>query len=111
SPYVGMAEKHIAAMFREADLECAVLLLDEADSLLQDRRGAERSWEVTQVNEMLTQMENFHGIFIASTNLMDSLDEAAMRRFDVKVRFDYLSKAQAQEMLERLASKLEIILT
>lgn len=111
SPYVGMAEKHIAAMFREADLDCAVLLLDEADSLLQDRRGAERSWEVTQVNEMLTQMENFHGIFIASTNLMDSLDEAAMRRFDVKVRFDYLSKAQAQEMLERLASKLEIILT
>ena len=111
SPYVGMAEKNIAAMFREADLEHAVLLLDEADSLLQDRRGAQRSWELTQVNEMLTQMESFHGIFIASTNLMDSLDEAAMRRFDVKVRFDYLSKAQAQEMLERLASKLEIILT
>ena len=32
-------------------------VIDEADSLLADRRGAVRSWEVTQVNEMLTWME------------------------------------------------------
>jgi transitional endoplasmic reticulum ATPase len=34
-----------------------MLVIDEADSLLSDRRGAVRSWEVTQVNEMLTWME------------------------------------------------------
>ena len=48
----------------------------KGDSLLRDRHGAQRSWELTQVNEMLTQMERFRGIFIAPTNLMDSLDAA-----------------------------------
>jgi SpoVK/Ycf46/Vps4 family AAA+-type ATPase len=82
-------------MFRQAQEEEAVLLLDEADSFLQDRQGAQRSWEVTEVNEMLTQMETFDGIFIASTNLMTSLDSAALRRFDLKIRFNYLKREQA----------------
>ena len=106
SPYVGVAEKQIARMFREATREGAVLLLDEADSLLQDRRGAQRSWEVTQVNEMLTQMEDFRGIFIASTNMMDSLDAAALRRFDASVRFGYLDPEQAVRMFAQLLQSL-----
>jgi hypothetical protein len=48
-----------------------VLLLDEADSFLQDRRGAQRTYEVTEVNEMLQGMERFNGIFICTTNLLD----------------------------------------
>src|SRR5262249_49163191 len=108
SPYVGEAERNIARMFHEARLEGAVLLLDEADSLLRDRRGAVRAWEVTQVNEMLTQMEAFEGIFIASTNLIDSLDEAAMRRFDARVRLDYLAPGQAARMFMDLAQTLEL---
>jgi SpoVK/Ycf46/Vps4 family AAA+-type ATPase len=41
-------------------------------------------------------------VFIASTNLMDGLDRAALRRFDYKIRVDYLRPAQSQRMLERL---------
>jgi transitional endoplasmic reticulum ATPase len=104
SPYVGMAEKNIARMFDEACAEGAVLLLDEADSLLRDRQGAQRSWEVTQVNEMLTQMEGFRGVFVASTNLMDSLDAAAMRRFDARIRLGYLAPVQAWTMFRELAA-------
>ena len=55
-----------------------LLLIDEVDSFLQDRRGAQRIWEVTRVNEMLTQMEGFAGVFMASTNLMGGLDPAAL---------------------------------
>ena len=40
----------------QAKEENAVLLLDEADSFLQDRQGALRGWEITQVNELLKQM-------------------------------------------------------
>ena len=108
SPYVGMAERNIANMFHVARTEGAVLLLDEADSLLRDRQGAQQSWEVTQVNEMLTQMEEFRGIFIASTNLMNSLDAAAMRRFDACIRLDYLEPAQAWEMFAQLAGRFEL---
>jgi SpoVK/Ycf46/Vps4 family AAA+-type ATPase len=106
SPYVGEAERNIAAMFGQARRDGAVLLLDEADSLLRDRKGAQRTWEVTQVNEMLTQMEAFRGIFVASTNLMDSLDEAAMRRFDACIRLGYLGPRQAWDMFAALATSL-----
>lgn len=90
SMWVGGSEKNIAEMFHQAAAEDAVLLLDEADGLLADRRGAQQSWEVTQVNEMLTHMEDFQGIFICTTNLLDRLDAASLRRFAFKVRFDYM---------------------
>ena len=108
SMYVGGTEKLLAAMFEEARTEGAVLLLDEADSFLQERGKAKQSWQVTQVNEMLTQMEAFDGIFIASTNLMDQLDAAALRRFDLKVRFDYLRPEQAWTMFLDAAGRLGI---
>ena len=92
--YVGQTEKSIAAMFDDARQRDAVLVLDEADSFLRDRRGAHRSWEVTQVNELLTQMEAFDGIFICTTNLMESLDAASLRRFPWKILFDWLKPGQ-----------------
>ncbi len=101
SMYVGGSEKNIARAFREAEQEGALLLIDEVDSFLQDRRGAQRSWEVSMVNEMLTRMEAYSGVFIASTNLMDDLDQAALRRFDLKVKFDYLQAEQARSLLQR----------
>ena len=60
------------------------------------------------VNEMLTQMEAFTGIFIASTNLMGGLDAAAMRRFDAKVLFDYLRPDQGWQLLLRLCAQCGI---
>jgi SpoVK/Ycf46/Vps4 family AAA+-type ATPase len=98
SAWVGESEKAIARMFKQARAERAVLLLDEADSYLQDRRKAHHSWEVTQVNEMLTQMEEFDGLFICSTNLADDLDQASFRRFGMKVQFSYLKPEQAWAM-------------
>jgi len=94
SPYVGVAEMNIADMFEEAKEEQALLLLDEADSFLQDRTTLKQSWEITQVNELLTQMEAFDGLFICSTNLIEKLDAAASRRFDFKIKLNYLKASQ-----------------
>lgn len=104
SMWAGQTEKNIARAFAAARDEGAVLLIDEADSFLQDRGSAQRGWEVRQVNEMLTQMEAFDGIFIASTNLMESLDAASLRRFDFKVNFDYLTQQQRRRLFERVAT-------
>jgi SpoVK/Ycf46/Vps4 family AAA+-type ATPase len=98
SMWVGGTENNIADAFREAREEGAVLVFDEVDSFLQDRRSAKNSWEVTQVNEMLVQMENFNGIFIATTNLMAGLDQASLRRFDMKLEFGYLTPKQAWKL-------------
>jgi len=106
SMWVGGTEKNIANAFKEAKEEKAILVFDEVDSFLADRTGAKQSWEVTQVNEMLVQMENFDEIFIATTNLMDNLDRASLRRFDLKLEFSYLKPQQAWEIFLSYAKEL-----
>jgi SpoVK/Ycf46/Vps4 family AAA+-type ATPase len=98
SKFVGETEQNMAKMFEEAQTEQAVLLLDEADSFLRSRRRAERSYEVTEVNEMLQGMERFAGVFICTTNLFEDLDEAALRRFTFKIRFKPLTPEQRERM-------------
>ena len=105
SKYVGETEQNMAAMFEEATQEKAVLLLDEADSFLLDRRGAQRSYEVTEVNEMLQQMERHHGVFICTTNLLDRIDQAALRRFTFKIKFKPLTAEQRERMFVTEALK------
>lgn len=100
SKWVGESERNIAQAFAQAEQQGALLLIDEVDSFLRDRGQARAHWEVTLVNEMLTQMESFNGVFVASTNLMNNLDEASLRRFDLKVKFGFL-KPDAAEMLLR----------
>jgi SpoVK/Ycf46/Vps4 family AAA+-type ATPase len=98
SMWLGETEQQISKMFAEAQNEGALLFLDEADSFLRDRTLARAHWEVTQVNELLQRMERFEGIFIAATNLMDSIDAAAMRRFTWKLEFKALRHEQAWSM-------------
>lgn len=95
SMYVGESEKNIALAFAEAEQAGAALLIDEIDSFLPDRRQPSASWEATMVNEMLTRMEDFPGLMLASTNLPESLDKAALRRFDLKVCLRPLKPEQA----------------
>ncbi len=106
SKWVGESEKNIAKAFEEAKREEAVLIFDEVDSFLMDRGDANQQWEITQVNEFLVQMENFNGIFIATTNLIDNLDKASLRRFDLKLEFSYLRKEQAKKMFSSYAREL-----
>ena len=108
SMWVGGTEKNIAECFQQAETEGAILLIDEIEGFLQDRREARHSWEVTGVNEMLTQMESFAGIFIASTNLVDNLDQASLRRFDLKIKFDFLRPGQSQALLESYCNTLNL---
>ena len=108
SMFVGGTEKNIALAFKEAKEKHAVLVFDEVDSFLQDRGMATRSWEVTQVNEMLVQMESFDGIFIATTNLIDNLDKACLRRFDLKLEFGYLLPEQAQNLFKKECTLLKV---
>jgi SpoVK/Ycf46/Vps4 family AAA+-type ATPase len=89
--FVGETEMRIRAAFEEAEETHSILLFDEADSMISDRTNASQNHEVSQVNEVLTQLENFNGIFIASTNFNGNLDTASRRRFALKLKFNYLN--------------------
>jgi SpoVK/Ycf46/Vps4 family AAA+-type ATPase len=94
SMWVGGTERAIARAFADARAEGALLIFDEADSLLADRRNAVRQWEVSQVNEMLTWMESHPLPFVCTTNLAENLDPATQRRFTFRIRFDWLRPDQ-----------------
>jgi predicted serine/threonine protein phosphatase family protein len=106
NPYVGGTEQNIAQAFEQAKADNALLVLDEVDSFLFSREGANRSWERSQVNEMLTQIERFEGLMVVSTNLIEVLDPAALRRFDLKLKFDYLTLPQRLDFAKQQAEIL-----
>jgi SpoVK/Ycf46/Vps4 family AAA+-type ATPase len=89
--YLGQTEAKMAASFERALMEDAVLFIDEADTFLQDRRRAQRSWEISQVNELLAQLDGFKGVVILASNFAEGFDPAVIRRLDAKVRFSYLT--------------------
>ena len=43
---------------------------------------------------MLTWMESHEYPFICTTNLLDTLDEASLRRFTFKIKFDFMNNEQ-----------------
>ena len=99
--YVGGTESNIAEAFAEAAEKDQILLFDEADSFFSDRNNAVRNWERTQVNEFLTQMEEFPGILICTTNLKNIMDKATLRRFHITVEFNPLEKEGIKTLLQK----------
>jgi len=106
--YVGETEKNIAEVFHRAEALGEALIIDEADSFLFARQGAERSWERSMVNEMLTQIEQFDGLLVISSNLLDEFDPAVLRRFDVKLKFDWLTPVQASALAAESLACLQL---
>lgn len=104
SKFVGEAEQNIASAFSEAEVKNGVLLIDEADSLFSDRNLAQQRYEISQVNEFLSQMDDFRGILICTTNLFESFDSATMRRFQKKIKFSPPTNEGIKSLLEKYFS-------
>jgi hypothetical protein len=102
SMFVGGSEKAIANAFRESRDCGALLLIDEAEALLFDRSAAVRSWEMSQVNEMLTWMESHSLPFVCTTNLPERMDHAVPRRFTLKLHFGAMDPPRAALAFRRL---------
>ena len=101
SPYVGETEQNIARAFMLAEETQQFLIIDEADSLIQDRGQAEKSWEVTRTNEMLTWLENHPYPVAFTTNMTDNLDPASKRRFVFKIKCDYMTQDQSRQAFKK----------
>ncbi|MFZ4397918.1 MAG: AAA family ATPase, partial [Kiritimatiellia bacterium] len=105
--YVGETEKNIQEAFREAGREASILFLDEIDGLLRTRADAHQGWEVSKVNEILRQMEEFGGVLACATNFADSLDPAALRRFTFKLEFGCLTEDGKRAFFRRMFAPLD----
>ena len=105
--YVGESEKNIAKAFEEAKKQKKILLFDEVDSFFRERSYSSQSWEITQVNEFLTQMEKFEGIVICTTNLRNIMDKAMQRRFHIMVEFKALKDEGVESLLGKYFSHFD----
>ena len=108
SKYVGEDEQNIRDAFEEAEQNDAILLFDEADTFFYDRNQAQHSWERSLVNEFLTQMEEFSGILICTTNLRNIMDPAMQRRFHMLVEFKPMKFEGIKIMFEKYFSSFHL---
>ncbi|EQD34353.1 serine/threonine protein phosphatase family protein, partial [mine drainage metagenome] len=53
----------------------------------------------------------FEGLFICTTNRLEHLDPAVLRRFDLKVGFTALTPAQRLHLIRQTAMTLDIVWT
>ena len=94
--FVGESEKRLKAIFKEyqrAKDELKhepILLFNEADGLIGKRMDTRNSVDVmnnVMQNILLEELEKFDGIFIATTNLIENMDDAFNRRFLYKIEY------------------------
>jgi len=110
SMYVGESEKNVRKIFDtfydlcEKTKSEPILLLNEADQFL----GARSSGNITGSDQMhnqmqnifLEQIENFRGMLIATTNLLENIDKAFSRRFNYKIEFKKPNETQRLKLWE-----------
>ena len=118
SMWFGESEKKIKRIFTEYkdySKQCdrtPILLFNEADAILSSRKDVSSS-NVAQTenaiqNIILEELENFEGIFVATTNLVNNLDTAFERRFLFKIEFH---KPEISIKAKIWESKLEHLIT
>ena len=112
SMYVGESEKNVRKIFdsfyelSEKTKTEPILLLNEADQFL----GARSSGNITGSDQMhnqmqnifLEQIENFRGMLIATTNLLENIDKAFSRRFNYKIEFKKPDRTQREELWQKM---------
>jgi len=100
----GKTEKNIKESFAKAVTEDAVILLDECDSLLYNR-DAVGAIMGSHINCLLTEIENFDGICILTTNRMAKLDPALQRRIVAKIELPLPEKPARKLIWGKLIPK------
>ncbi|MDX4051026.1 ATP-binding protein [Aliarcobacter skirrowii] len=125
SKWVGESEKNTKAIFDEYYKACEILkskpilLFNEADAIISKRldvNDAVSQMNNTMQNILLEELENFDGIFMATTNLIDNMDDAFSRRFLNKIKFDrptaktreHIWKSKLPELEDKIYEKLSI---
>ena len=105
SAYVGETEANIRSIYENTGPD-QVLVIDEADSLVSNRDNHQHSWESSFTNEFLNSMEQHSGIQIMTSNRLNDLDSATLRRFNYKLEFMYLKPEGKVIFYERLLAPL-----
>lgn len=112
SSKLGETAKNVQSIFKESNYENSVLFFDEFDSLgqIRDYDNKDSSEMKRVVNAILQLIDNFpkNSILIAATNQIQMIDEALIRRFELRLEFALPSKRVLEAFYEKLLSKFPL---
>lgn len=105
SKYIGETEKNLARVFDEARKGNTILFFDEADSLFSRRTDVtdvKDKYSNTEVSFLLQKMEEYSGITILATNLLQNFDPAILRRLTYSIRFEQPNQQTRLELWNKI---------
>lgn len=103
SSKLGETSKNLSAIFKKAASEDCIIFLDEFDSIGKLRDYSQDHGEMKRVVNTILQLFDYlpqNTIVIAATNQVDMIDDALLRRFDVKLNLDLPSKLEIRELIK-----------
>ena len=104
SKYQGQPAKNVLSMFEEAQEKDAMLIIDEVEGIISERKEdrGDNKWKSDMTNTFLSAMESCSVPFCGTSNHLDKIDKAILRRFVFKLHFDYLTPEQARYAFEKI---------
>ena len=108
SSKLGETSKNLSKLFRQASAENCIIFFDEFDSIGKVRDYSQDHGEMKRVVNTILQLFDYlpqDSIVIAATNQMQMIDEALLRRFDMKINLGLPTNAQIQELIEKTLAK------
>ncbi|WP_372949105.1 AAA family ATPase [Mariniphaga sp.] len=103
SSKLGETSKNISTIFKKAATEDSIIFLDEFDSLGKVRDYNQDHGEMKRVVNTILQLFDYlpqETIVIAATNQVNMIDEALLRRFDLKLKLELPNKTQIRELIK-----------
>jgi hypothetical protein len=105
SKYIGETEQNLERIFNAAARSNAVLLFNEADSLMGKRSAvhdAHDRYANIEISYLLQKMEQHEGITILTTNLRGNMDDAFLRRLTFTIHFPFPEEESRREIWKRI---------
>ncbi|MCI6552179.1 MAG: ATP-binding protein [Lachnospiraceae bacterium] len=101
SKYVGESEKKLGNIFEQGQRSQSILFFDEADALFGKRsevKDSQDKYANASTAFLLQKLEEYQGIIILATNLLQNFDQAFCRRFQFIVEFPLPDEQKREEI-------------
>src|SRR5690554_1626105 len=108
SSKLGETSKNLTKVFKKAAQEDSIIFIDEFDSLGKIRDYNQDHGEMKRVVNTILQLFDYlpqNSIVIAATNQLQMIDDALLRRFDLKVNLELPNKTQIRELITKTLQK------
>ena len=105
SKYIGESEKKLGNIFRQAAKSQSILFFDEADALFGKRteqRDSNDKYANASTAYLLQKIEEYEGVMILATNLLQNFDSAFLRRFKYVIEFPFTDIARRRKIWEHV---------